>query len=193
MYFIVVDKVIVYCIFMTTKPEHAWQAFLSRAASAKEWTYWSAALVGHHLEGATAQGLKDWFSANALNEVRIDGADASTIYLHSFCVTDRLPTDADIAVLREPHGKRKFVSAKWATSAMLTRSALEDKGYKEAFQQAVLTLSPGVENNDFIRPLFAWIAWQATEGKDANLDEVRQATVAQLPGNAPDIEAGSRQ
>ncbi len=104
--------------------------------------------------------------------------DVRQLYLHLLAVTDRVPTEADIERLKRGRGDKSYFDARWAASARLVQSAMEDGGYIQAHEQAQKALSSMSDNpsSSFMQSLYAWVAWQATGGKDEALDEVRRAT-----------------
>ena len=164
--------------FMTGQAERAWPLFVKQAAGAKYLMVWNAALTGHRMQGIDLRGAKDWLASNKLEQVQIESTDVSILYLHLLAVLDRVPSDDDIAVLREKRGQWNYVDEKWGASALLIRSALENNGLKEAYAHVVSKVHDDAnDRHKFMLPLFAWVAWQATEGKDESLDQIRQASL----------------
>ncbi len=166
-------------MFVNNTPEQAWSVFLERAPTAEYFPYWIAALTGHRMQNTNLNSVKEWLSLNKLNESQINGEDVAILYLHMLAVMDRLPSDIDIAILSEPRGAYKYKDEIWSASAKLIRSALENSGQKETYTYTVSKLSAYPEaRRSFLLPIFTWIAWQATEGKDEDLEQVRQATTS---------------
>jgi hypothetical protein len=165
-------------LFMLGEPGPAWQVFLSRAASSELFQFWIGAYTGHRMEGADLPRIDEWLAAKTLQSTQINYVDVRHLYLHLHAVTDRVPTDADIERLKRGREGKNYFDARWAASARLVRSALEGSGYLQAHQQAsaALTSMSDTPSSSFMQPLYAWVAWQATEGKDEALDEVRRAT-----------------
>lgn len=165
-------------LFMFGQRDQAWQLFLSRAESSDLFQLWVGAYAGHRMEGASLARIDDWLTAQHLESTQIGFNDASMLYLHLHAVTDRVPTNADIERLRRPRGPRADVDQRWAASARLVRSAMEETGFAEAHREATLALTRMADNpsSSFMQPFYAWVAWQATNGKDEALDEVRRAT-----------------
>jgi hypothetical protein len=72
----------------------------------------------------------------------------------------------------------KYINETWSVSANLTRSAMLDADQNEAYQWALSKMAKYPEQQQaFLLPMFTWIAWQASEGKDENLDQVRHVTL----------------
>jgi hypothetical protein len=165
-------------LFMFGQRDKAWRVFLSRAASSNLFQLWVGAYTGHRIEGADLARIDDWLATQNLESTQIDFNDASGLYLHLQAVTDRLPSEADIERLKRPRGSRAYVDQRWAASARLVRSAMEGTGFAEAHREATSALTRMGDNpsSSFMRPLYAWVDWQATDGKDEVLDEVRRAT-----------------
>jgi hypothetical protein len=165
-------------LFMFGEGDKAWRAFLLRAGSSDLFQLWVGAYTGHRIEGADLPRIDGWLTAQNLDSTQIHFNDASLLYLHLQAVTDRVPSEADIELLKRPRGTRTYVGPRWAASARLVRSAMEGNGYAEAHREATSALMRDGNNpsSSFMLPLYAWVAWQATDGKDEALDEVRRAT-----------------
>ncbi len=164
-------------LLLTGQADQAWSLFTERAASAKYWPVWTAPMAGHRLQGLDLKGIQDWLNRKQLDKVQIDRQDVTRRYLHMQAVIDRLPSDADIALLRERQGQYSYVPSQWGSSARLRQAALRGEGFKAAYDEVVAKAQWGEQSrNDFMLPIYTWVAWQATGGKDRNLDQVRQAT-----------------
>ena len=165
--------------FMLNKPDDAWAAFLPRGAATEAFQLWLGAYTGHRIAGANLATIDKWLTEQGMDEAQIEYADLPSLYLHLNAVTDRSPTEADIAFLKRPRGKRTYVSRQWAASALLIRSALEDAGQSEAFSYAASALvnRSGNDSDLFVLPTYTWVAQQATDGKDDALADVRAATL----------------
>lgn len=157
--------------------DKAWQLFMARAASIKELPLWVGAFVGHRLEKAGLDQVDAWLVAQQLDKNQIDRKDAGNIYLHLHAVLDRFPEESDIQRLKKPRGGKAYVTPIWSVSAKLLRSALMESDYSTVYREATTALT-GVNDPSFsfMQPIYTWIAWHATEGKDPYLDDVRGVT-----------------
>ena len=166
-------------LFMLNKPEEAWATFLPRAASNETFQPWLAAYTGHRMAGATLPAIDRWLTQHGVDGAQIVRTEVADLYLHMNAVVDRVPTDADISFLQQPRGKRSYVNRVWAASALMVRSAMEDAHQKEAHAEASAALAAqvGAPFEMFALPDYTWVAWQATDGKDEVLADVRTATM----------------
>jgi len=166
-------------LFMLNRPEEAWTAFMPRAASSSAFQLWLGAYTGHRIAGADLPTAAEWLGRRGIEGAQIDFAETSDLYLHLLAVTDRVPTDADIALLEKPRGKRTYVDRLWSASARLIRSAMEGTSQQEAQAYAARALaSRGSSGRElFVLPAYAWVSWQATQGRDEALADVRAASL----------------
>ena len=164
-------------LFMEGQAEMGWQVIQPRAATAETFQLWVAAYVAQRMEGKSLDQINDWLKSQKYDSVQIDLQDVNDLYVHMHAVTDRVPSNDDIKLLLKPSAPNKYRNKTFAVSAQLIKSALEQSGTKEAYEFAIANLAPYDANkrNQFVLPFFAWVAWQASDGKDANLDTVRNA------------------
>lgn len=163
-------------LFMENQADMGWQVIQPRAATAKTFQLWIAAYVAQRMEGKKLSEVNDWLKSQKYDSVQIDLQDVNDIYLHMHAVTDRVPGSDDIKLLLEPSAPNKSKNKTFAVSAQLIKSAFEQSGTKEAYEFANANLTYDANKRaQFVLPFFAWVAWQASDGKDANLDTVRNA------------------
>lgn len=158
-------------LFMKGEAARAWQVLIPRLPTASHPPLWDAALVGHRSANESLAGVQQWLSAQRLTDGRIQHASAGAMLLLQHAVVDRLPSDEDIALLREADDEPR-----WSASARLARMALTRTEAKESFDDVKIALvQASDERNSFMLPHYVWVAWQVTEGKDPMLERVRRA------------------
>lgn len=163
-------------LFMKRQPEAAWSLLLPRAALSVQLQLWEGIMVGHRLAGLEPGQAVDWLTAKQLQNAQVRHDDVRSFYPHLLAVIDRVPTDADIAMLRKPAGGQTYVTSRWATSALLVRTAMVGGGEEAVRQQVVTALKDSsAERVRFMLPSYAWVAWKATHGEDELLTGVRNA------------------
>lgn len=163
-------------LFMKRQPDAAWSLLLPRAALSEHLQLWEGIMVGHRLAGLEPGQAVDWLKSNQLHNAQVQYNDVRSFYPHLHAVIDRVPTDADIAMLKKPAGGQTYVTSRWATSALLLRTAMADGGEEAVRQQVVTALKDSTaEHVRFMLPSYAWVAWKATQGKDELLTAVRNA------------------
>jgi len=164
-------------LFMSGQMDKAWQAVTPRLPVATTFQLWVAPYVGHRITGTSLRQARDWAGRPEWSRAQIDTESTPSMYLHLYAVTDRVPTDSDIKLLGDGLGTPNYHDSLWATSATLVRMALSDTYPLDQFQALRSTLTQGdAKTNQFMQPLYAWVAWHATQGKDVELDEMRKAT-----------------
>lgn len=163
-------------LFMSGQPERAWELLEPRLATSEVLYLWNAVQVGHRLEGAGLAQMQSWVGQRKLDQVLINSTVIDRHYLHLMAVVDRLPTDTDIPrLLPVPSLSVLSGEYRWSVSALLTQAALGVGDLKTVLQRSRLSLSPASgDKQRFLLPNFAWVAWQATQGQDEMLDEVRR-------------------
>lgn len=162
-------------MFMRREPASAWQTLLPRIAASDTVNLWHGAMVGHRIEGADIKQVDAWIVQNRLEKSQVDHADADRLYQHLLSVIDRVPTEAQLARLKQ-RGASVYTGTqpRLAASALLLRSALTGTSAEEA-RKAVLdvVMDENGQQNRFLMPGFTWVAWQATNGRETLLDAVR--------------------
>ena len=164
-------------LFMTGQPDPAWALVTPRLVSADTFQLWVGALVGQRVQKLDLAAVKDWSDRAGLQGTQIKYLDTVPMFLHLHAVTDRMPTEEDIALLRDS-GTNLFQTRRWVASARLTQMALRNDTSKERFASVRrLLISSSPEQSGFQKPLFTWVAWHATDGADPDLDAVRATSV----------------
>lgn len=163
-------------LFMQRRPDAAWSLLLPRAALSESLQLWDGIMVGHRLAGLEPGQAVDWLKARQLQMAQVQFKDVRSYYPHLLAVVDRVPTDADVAMLKKPAGGQGYVQPLWAMSALLIRTSINGGGEESVRQQVVATLKDSSpEQVRFMLPSYAWVAWKATQGKDELLTAVRNA------------------
>ncbi len=158
--------------FMLGQPAEAWSLLLPRMQTGTSVGLWRSALVGHRMAATPLADLPDWITRNRLVLASADGTSyAAAGWLRTYATLDRLPTSADVALLKsyELDGKR------WApmSGALVIKSAIE--GSQQQDLDALARDMQGVWGSDraLLMPFYGWALWNASGGKDARLDEFR--------------------
>lgn len=167
-------------LFLRNQPEPAWRLFLERAPATKNFQLWVGSYVGHRRQRMDLAKADAWLKENKLDAVRISVKDISLAYLRMLAVTDRLPSEADIDILRTPRGRTTYVDKLHEVSARLIRGAMEPGNEKAAHEFALPRLAKYGDVDDIeIAPFYAWSAWIATNGADPKLKNLRDADLDQ--------------
>lgn len=165
--------------FMRGQREQAWALLQPRLAASQVVPLWHAVYVGHRIERADQRRVDAWFAERKLEKVQIDHSDVDRMYHHLLAVLDRVPGDAELERLRRHREDlNSWSEPRYAASALLVRAMLTGQGHAEA-RDAVLKVvaDDNGDRNRFLLPQFAWVAWQASDGRDERLAEVREATI----------------
>jgi hypothetical protein len=96
------------------------------------------------------------------------------MYLHLHGIVDRLPTEDDVSLLRDisPGSGPRL-----AASARLMQMALQGNTLNFDAVRALLAHGDPAQNQ-FMRPLFTWVAWHASQGQDPELAPVRETELS---------------
>jgi hypothetical protein len=166
-------------LFMTGQKDQAWEWLTPRLASATTFQLWVGALVGQRADRQSLQEVKAWIGRQGLERAQINFQDTAPMYLHLYSTVDRLPTEGDIALLRNSD-PRPHAHGRWVASAQLVRMALQGSyGNFDSVREHMAVASKVLpQGNRFMRPLFAWVAWHATAGKDPELEGLRRTNLA---------------
>lgn len=162
--------------FIRGRRDEGWSWLEPRLANADTFGLWVGAMVGHRQAGAGMAQVRDWIASSRLEQAQIGRYGAGTLLLHAYAVTDRIPSDADILLLRQ-----RPYSEPLAESAELVQMALAgqfDAARVKALRARLLRddLAERLDNNALL-PLYAWVAQQAGAGKDEELGRVRGVTL----------------
>ena len=158
--------------FMLGQSEAAWGLLLPRMQTGTTPGLWRSALVGHRMASTPLADLPDWITRNRLVLASADGATyAHGGWLRTYATLDRLPTSADIALL-----KSYVLDGKtWApvTGALVVKSAID--GSQRAEPDALARDMNGMWGSDraLFMPFYGWALWNASDGKDPTLDYLR--------------------
>jgi hypothetical protein len=163
-------------LLMTNKTEQAWATIRPRLAVTDRFEVWMAAFAAHRLSGLRLAEIQDWIISNKLERASVNYQHAGNMYLHLYAVVDRIPTDDEIRLLQEAGTDSPGRSEVWAASARLVRMALGSSNRAEEFKRVRASVLRYASGSRFMLPLYTWVVWNATEGKDAELDQVRAAT-----------------
>ena len=163
-------------LFMTRQSDAAWRMLMPRAAMSEWLSFWDGVMVGHRMAGLSPAQAGEWLQSNRLDKVQIDRKDLRSLYPLRMAVVDRVPSDADVELLRRPAGSQSYVTAEWATAALLVKTAMSG-GDEAAVRQEVLNLRKlyAPEQMRFMLVHYVPVAWKATQGKDEVLAGVREA------------------
>jgi len=164
-------------LFMTGQNEPAWQVVTPRLAAASTFQLWVGALVGQRVEHRNLKSVKEWVGRQGLDSAQIRYQDTAPMYLHLYGVVDRAPTDGDVALLRGT-GPSTDRNGRWVASAQLVQMALQGTTTNFESVRNLLAARWDPRGNHFMRPLFTWVAWHATAGKDPELEAIRQTDLA---------------
>lgn len=166
--------------FMHRQPEAAWALLQPRLATSQLVPLWHAVYVGHRIERADIRRVDAWFAERRLEKVQIDHSDVDRMHHHLLAVLDRVPGDAELERLRRrKEDLNSWTEPRYAASALLVRAMLSGAQHAEA-RDAVLKVvaDDNGQRNRFLLPQFAWVAWQASGGRDPALQDVRAAALS---------------
>ena len=166
-------------LFIQGRKDEAWPLFLEHAQTSQLLNLWDGAATGHRMQGLSLVEIQHWLGKQGLERSRIANSDTTGLYLHRMAVTDRRPTEADIALLRNLPGPIG-PPTRWAMSATLAAGALGEIDASAALAQtdALAARIPDDTDHAFLLPLYTWVATLAgSTGDAATLDDVRRVTI----------------
>jgi hypothetical protein len=172
-------------LFMTGHAQEAWAAIVPRLALASTFELWTGAVVGTRAEKRDLAAAKAWIGSQRLEGAQFNYQDAALRFLHTHAVIDRLPSDADIAVLKGQDATTVFDSQAWVLSARLQQMLLRGEASKEELDAWRSAAGRATEwDKRFLQPGFTWLAWQALSGRDPELDIVRATSLQSIDFHA---------
>lgn len=163
-------------LFMTRQSDAAWRVLMPRAAMSEWLSFWDGVMVGHRMAGLSPAQAGEWLQTNGLDKVQIDRKDLRSLYPLRMAVVDRVPSDADIELLRRPAGSQSYVTAEWAMAALLVKTAMTG-GDEVSVHKQVLNMQKlySAKQMRFMLAHYVPVAWKATQGKDELLAVARDA------------------
>jgi len=164
--------------FLSGYGDRAWSALQSRLPQSAILELWVGAQVGQRIQGMTARQVRDWIGQSGYGHATVAGLDIGNAYLHRFVVDDRLPSDDDVALMEELDRQSTTSGPLLEASARLKRLAFEEH-VDDASLQSVRELIARADwsHRSPLKPLYAWVAWRASGGKDEALGILRTATI----------------
>lgn len=165
-------------LFMQRRPDAAWSLLLPRAALSESMQLWDGIMVGHRQSGLEPGQAVEWLKSRQLQKAQVQYKDVRSYYPHQLAVIDRVPTEADVAMLKKPADGQDYVDPLWAMSALLIRTSING-GDEDAVRKQVLAAlkDSSPDHVRFMLPSYAWVAWKATQGKDDLLSGVRKTEI----------------
>ncbi len=158
-------------LFMQGKPDTAWQLIQSRVQTSREPALWRIALAGHRIAGDPLAALPRWVEDNKVERVVLEFQLTAISWMHAYAHLDRLPARPDPSVPHtSPGADLLFISANGLSTL---RAAIDGRVDDLPTLTRDMQLAGGAGQT--LLPFFAWDVWNATNGKEAVLDEVRKA------------------
>jgi hypothetical protein len=164
--------------FMLGHADAAWAVLRPRLPQSGELELWVGAEVGHRIQGLTSRQVRDWIATSDYGHAKADGVDIGAAYLNRFMLVDRLPTDDDLALMEELGRLPSYSETPLEAGVRLKRLALApqvDAGSLQVVRE--LTARVRWDRRATLKPFYAWVAWQASAGKDPSLAILRSASL----------------
>jgi hypothetical protein len=160
-------------LFMLRRRDEGWAVVLPHLQTTEQLPLWQAAFVGLRMDAMPLAKLSDWMATNHV-QVNLDGQAGNATWLRTYAIEDRRPTPADADVLMPIHRTEPRMPG---GGAPLMKAALD--GIDPTQIDAIVTDAGGMVGSDRwnLMPFYAWVAWNATSGKDPALDAYRAAPI----------------
>jgi hypothetical protein len=164
--------------FMSNHEDAAWEVLRPRLPQSNEIDFWIGASVGQRIKGLTARQVRDWIVQGDYGHARAHGVDIATGYLSRFILDDRLPTDDDLALTAETGRQRGSTDGPQFAAVKLKQMAFAEH-VDEASLREVREMISGLkmDRRGTLKPLYAWVTWQASGGRDPTLAALKSASV----------------
>jgi hypothetical protein len=159
--------------FMLGQRDQAWALILPRAQTSTEGGLWRGATAGHRAAGTPLAALPDWLARNRLDSALPNYGDGIVrAWMRQYAILDRLPSEADIALLgMKPRDPKPGL---WANGLAVIKASIDGqpaRGVPSLDEDMQLTTG---DDHLLLLPFFAWATWNASGGKDPLLDQVRK-------------------
>lgn len=165
--------------FMLGRPADAWQVLAPRLAVSSEIELWAAVEAGQRIERKSAREALNWIKQSGYGRSRVDGIEISTAYLARYVTDDRVPSADDLQLLSELGQQSRPTGKRIEAALRLKQLAFADHVDNPALEsvRGLVAQSDWVLRST-LKPLYAWVAWHASGGKDPELGMLRVATLS---------------
>jgi hypothetical protein len=171
--------------FMRGHPEAAWATLAPRLALSDQSELWVGVQVGQRLEGRSARAAYDWIVKSGYGHAKLRNIDIGPVHALRLMTDDRTPSPDDLALLSElkspPSGRGLDGIEQLQVLAELKQLAVAphvDPKAVLALRDTIAADTSELDRGPFM-PLYAWVAWQASDGTDPSLAPLRATTLTQ--------------
>jgi hypothetical protein len=171
--------------FMRGNADAAWAILAPRLTISDQSELWVGAEVGQRIEGRSARAAYEWIVKSGLGRAKLRGMDIGAVHALRLMTDDRTPVADDLALLadlKSPTTGRSMEGALQlqvlAQLKQLAVAAHPDPKIVHALRDRIATDTSELDRGPFM-PLYAWAAWQASDGADPSLAPLRATTLAQ--------------
>ena len=157
-------------LFMRGEAGPAWTLIESRIQTSEASALWRAALAGQRIGGQPLAALSDWIVRNKLQEAQLPLGPAIPSWLNAYATLDRLPVQPDAASrasMAPADPQNSWANGLRAIGAAMGRQPDADVA---ALSKDVMSASFASQS---LLPFFSWDLWNATNGADPTLQQVR--------------------
>ena len=158
-------------LFMLRRPDEAWQLIVPRMQTSTESPLWRSALAGHRIADDPLDKLPAWLRQQQLDREVQQYQSRAPTWLSAYALLDRHPTSADAAWLKTTGLVNNHPLG--VGGALVMKAAIDGGAGINASVVAADMASTFGDDRDLLRPFDAWAIWNATGGKDNQLDEIR--------------------
>ncbi|MBL8346208.1 MAG: hypothetical protein JNN03_12260 [Rubrivivax sp.] len=161
------------------RPEVAWTALHPRLPQSAQLELWMAAQAGHRIEGRTARQVHDWMRRNSYARAAVKGQDLGAMVVTRHMIDDRRPTDDDLVLASQTVGTSDGAALVMEVMARLMRLVADENFDARALDSVRDLLDRAQPTSvDVAKPLYTWVAWHASRGRDPEFLVLREAGLA---------------
>ncbi len=171
--------------FMRGHADAAWATLAPRLTVSDQSELWVGAEVGQRIEGRSARAAYEWIAKSGYGHAKLRGIDIGAVHALRLMTDDRTPGPDDFALLADfklaANGRGLDGVEQLRVLAQLKQFAVAphvDPSAVHALRDLIAVDTSELDRGPFM-PLYAWVAWQASNGTDPSLASLRATTLAQ--------------
>jgi hypothetical protein len=171
--------------FMRGRADAAWATLAPRLTVSDQSELWVGAEVGQRIEGRSARAAYEWVAKSGYGHAKLRGIDIGAVHALRLMTDDRTPGPDDLALLAEfkspATGRGMDGADQLQILAQLKQLAVAphpDPKAVHVLRDRIAVDTSELDRGPFMA-LYAWAAWQASDGADPSLAPLRATTLAQ--------------
>lgn len=167
--------------FSLGQTQGAWSTLAPRLSTSDRSELWTAVAAGQRMEGKSAKAAYEWAVASSYGHARPGDIDIRLIHALRMMTEDRVPSGDDLAFLatlrKEEPRRDAWAFEDLRAFALLKQLAAAPRVTTDDARgmRGLIAGQTGWRVRGALKPLYGWVVWRASGGKDPSLNDLRSA------------------